>query len=69
MEDKDKRLYHVKRLESKMLGPSEEEIIEDYLETERKHGYHFEFMAVGGSTQTSYYVITKRVDPESKEEA
>ena len=69
MEDRDKRLYHVKRLEFKILGPSMEEVIEDYLETERKHGYHFEFMAVGGSTQNSFYIITKSIDPESKEEA
>lgn len=72
MNDRDRKMYHVKKLESKMFGPSIEEVIEDYLETERKHGYHFEFMAMAVNSPTnspSYHIITKRIDPESKEEA
>ena len=69
MEDKDSKLYHVKKIESKIFGPSTEERIEDYLEMERQRGYYFEFMAVGESTQTSYYIVTKHIDPESREEA
>ena len=67
MEDRDSKLYHVKEIKSKIFGPSTEERIEDYLETERQRGYYFEFMAVGESTQTSYYIVTKRIEPESKE--
>ena len=68
----DRKMYHVKKLESKMFGPPMEEVIEDYLETERKHDYYFEFMAMAVNSPTnspSYYIITKRIDPKPKEEA
>ena len=72
MDGGDRKMYHVKKLESKIFGPSIEEIIEDYLETERKHGYHFEFMTMAVNSPTnspSYYIITKLIGPEPKEEA
>ena len=60
MVDRDSNLYHVKEIESTLFGPSTEEKIEEYLEMESKRGYEFVFMAVGESTQTSFYVIIKR---------